>query len=92
MEYEEEATKRGRQSTDDESAMEDTETLSRPAVPGRSCEHCIEKLEINGNCRVCLNLVGCLVQRFQVPVEQNALMKFPGTDWHLQPQEVSVSL
>ncbi|GBO39438.1 hypothetical protein AVEN_169174-1 [Araneus ventricosus] len=44
MEDEEEAAKRARLSADNNSAMGDIEPRTRLAVPGSSCEHCIEKM------------------------------------------------
>ncbi|GBM69659.1 hypothetical protein AVEN_178740-1 [Araneus ventricosus] len=46
MEDEEEAAKRARLSADNDSAMGDLDPRTRPAVPGSSCEYCIEKVRL----------------------------------------------
>ncbi|GBN83808.1 hypothetical protein AVEN_114898-1 [Araneus ventricosus] len=46
MEDEEEAAKRARLSADNDSAMEDIDPRTRLAVPGSSCEYCIEKVRL----------------------------------------------
>ncbi|GBM20063.1 hypothetical protein AVEN_268392-1 [Araneus ventricosus] len=46
MEDEEEAAKRARLSAANDSAMGDIEPRTRLAVPGSSCEHCIEKVRL----------------------------------------------
>ncbi|GBN60778.1 hypothetical protein AVEN_249198-1, partial [Araneus ventricosus] len=46
MEDEEEAAKRARLSADNDSAMGDPDPRTRPAVPGSSCEYCIEKVRL----------------------------------------------
>ncbi|GBN42770.1 hypothetical protein AVEN_27164-1, partial [Araneus ventricosus] len=46
MEDEEEAAKRARLSADNNSAMGDIDPRTRPAVPGSSCEYCVEKVRL----------------------------------------------
>ncbi|GBN36529.1 hypothetical protein AVEN_64296-1 [Araneus ventricosus] len=46
MEDEEEAAKRARLSADNDSAMGDIDPRTRLAVPGSSCEYCIEKVRL----------------------------------------------
>ncbi|GBO19776.1 hypothetical protein AVEN_15715-1 [Araneus ventricosus] len=46
MEDEEEAAKRARLSADNDSAMGDLDPRTRPAVPGSSCEYCVEKVRL----------------------------------------------
>ncbi|GBM29733.1 hypothetical protein AVEN_3053-1 [Araneus ventricosus] len=78
MEDEEEAAKRARLSTENGSAMGDIEPRTTLAVPGNSCEHCIEKLRLESEMvksRVMLeglfNLITMIEQDYYHPVDDS---------------------
>ncbi|GBL87582.1 hypothetical protein AVEN_22893-1 [Araneus ventricosus] len=78
MEDEEEAAKRARLSADNDSAMGDPDPRTRPAVPGSSCEYCVEKVRLESEMvksRVklegLLKLIKTMEQDYNHPVDDS---------------------
>ncbi|GBN31680.1 hypothetical protein AVEN_62071-1 [Araneus ventricosus] len=78
MEDEEEAAKRARLSADNDSAMVDIEPRTRLAVPGSSCEHCIEKVRLESDMvisrvklEVLLKIIKTMEQDYSHPVDDS---------------------